>query len=142
MANIKLATWIQNFKEGKFDHPDFLTQCDAGWYDWFCKDTSLVNKTKRMGSIIKQIKEGGKINLEKTFVWFKNNFPLNGPLYDAFFIADIETGDGIYTVGIGCPWDGDEKYKVYGKENKFMKPIFATESSRELVKWFNDGGNA
>ena len=39
---------------------DKRVQIDAGWYDWFCKDTSLVNKTKRMGNIIKQIKPGGK----------------------------------------------------------------------------------
>ena len=48
------------------------------------KDTSLTNKTKKMGNIIKQIKPGGKVDLETSYVWFKNNCPINGPLYDDF----------------------------------------------------------
>ena len=39
----------------------------------FCRDTSLKNKTKKMGNIIKQIKRCGRVNLAETYVWFKNN---------------------------------------------------------------------
>ena len=53
-----------------------------------------ANKTKRMGNIIKQIKGGGiKVDLNNWYVWFKNNCPLNGPLYDDFRFADLGTGD-------------------------------------------------
>ena len=53
--------WQVKFNLSGFDNPDRRTQIDAGWYDWFCKDTSLANKTKKMGKIIKQVKDGGKI---------------------------------------------------------------------------------
>jgi len=52
---IKLSEWIQRFNASEFDKPDTKTQIEAGWFDWFCRDSSLVNKTKKMGNIIKQI---------------------------------------------------------------------------------------
>jgi hypothetical protein len=135
-----LATWIQKFNDGDFDSRDVQTQIEAGWFDWFCKDTSLANKTKRMGNIIKQIKVGGKVDLETSYVWFKNNCPLNGPLFDDFRIADIETNNNLFVVQIDCLWN-DSKYTVYERLDGFEKPAFKTNSSRELVKWFNVGWN-
>jgi hypothetical protein len=135
---IKLSEWIQRFKSGEFNKPDSTTQIKAGWFDWFCRDSSLVNKTIKMGSIIKQIKAGGKVDLETSYVWFKNNCPLNGPLYDDFRIADIETNNNLFVVQIDCVWN-DSKYTVFERLDGFEKPVFQTESSRELVKWFNKG---
>ena len=135
---IKLSEWIQRFKSGEFDKPDTTTQIKAGWFDWFCRDSSLVNKTIKMGNIIKQIKVGGKVDLETSYVWFKNNCPLNGPLYDDFRIADIENNNNLFVVQIDCVWN-DFKYTVFERLDGFEKPVFQTESSRELVKWFNKG---
>ena len=75
---IPVHRWIDEFLEGNFDSSDVRTQINAGWYDWFCKDSSLVKKTAKMGNIIKQIREGGKVNLSDWYVLFKNNCPLNG----------------------------------------------------------------
>ena len=135
---IKLSEWIQRFKSGEFNKPDTTTQIKAGWFDWFCRDSSLANKTIKMGSIIKQIKVGGKVDLETSYVWFKNNCPLNGPLYDDFRIADIENNNNLFVVQIDCVWN-DSKYTVFERLDGFEKPVFQTESSRELVKWFNKG---
>ena len=135
---IKLSEWIQRFKAGEFDSPDRTTQINAGWFDWFCRDTSLVNKTKKMGNIIKQIKAGGKVDLETSYVWFKNNCPLNGPLFDDFRIADMETNNNLLVIQIDCAWN-DSKYTVYERLDGFDKPAFKTNSSRELVKWLNKG---
>ena len=135
---IKLSEWIQRFKSGEFDKPDTTTQIKAGWFDWFCRDSSLANKTIKMGSIIKQFKAGGKADLETSYVWFKNNCPLNGPLYDDFRIADIENNNNLFVVQIDCVWN-DFKYTVFERLDGFEKPVFQTESSRELVKWFNKG---
>ncbi|HPG43894.1 MAG TPA: hypothetical protein PLJ98_08830 [Acholeplasmataceae bacterium] len=137
---VNLATWIRKFNDGDFDSRDVQTQIEAGWFDWFCKDTSLANKTKRLGNIIKQIKAGGKVDLETSYVWFKNNCPLNGPLFDDFRIADIETNNNLFVVQIDCLWN-DSKYTVYERLDGFDKPAFKTNSSRELVKWFNVGWN-
>lgn len=138
---IKLSNWIERFKSGEFDRPDITTQINAGWFDWFCRDTSLANKTKKMGNIIKQIKPGGKVDLETSYVWFKNNCPLNGPLYDDFRIADIETDNNLIVIQIDSVWN-DSKYTVYERLDGFDKPAFKTHSSRELVKWLNKGWNA
>ena len=135
---IKLTEWIQRFKSGEFEKPDTTTQINAGWFDWFCRDTSLANKTKKMGNIIKQIKPGGKVDLESSYVWFKNNCPLSGPLYDDFRIADIETNNNLIVVQIDC-FRNDSKYTVYERLDGFEKPVFQTNSSRELVKWLNTG---
>ena len=135
---IKLSEWIQRFNTGEFDKHDSKTQIEAGWFDWFCRDSSLANKTKKMGNIIKQIKTDGKVDLETSYVWFKNNCPLNGPLYDDFRIADIENNNNLFVVQIDCVWN-DSRYTVFERLDGFEKPVFQTDSSRELVKWFNKG---
>ena len=137
---IKLSEWIQRFQSGDFDSKNTKTQIEAGWYDWFCKDSSLANKTKKMGNIIKQIKVDGKVDLENSYVWFKNNCPLNSPLYDDFRIADIKNNNNLFVVQIDCAWN-DSKYTVYERLDGFEKPVFKSDSSRELVKWFNKGWN-
>ena len=137
---LRLFRWIDEFMEGNFDNPDVRVQILAGWYDWFCKDSSLANKTKKMGNIIKHVKRGGKVDIENWYVWFKNNCPLNGPLYDDFRFADLETGNVMFTIQIDCCWN-KSKYAVYGRtpDGEFHsdEPLFETDSSRELVKWLN-----
>ncbi len=135
---VNLSTWIQKFNNGNYDFEHVSVQIEAGWYDWFCKDSSLLNKTKKMGNIIKQIKAGGKVDLETTYVWFKNNCPLNGPLFDDFRIARLDNNEVQYTVQISSPWE-KHRYTVYGIKNVFQDPLFETDSLRELVKWFNEG---
>ena len=137
---IPVHRWIDEFLEGNFDSIDVRTQINAGWYDWFCKDSSLVKKTAKMGNIIKQIREGGKVNLSDWYVWFKNNCPLNGPLYDDFRFASLETGDVMFTIQISCCWN-KHRYAVYGRtpdgEGHWDKPLFESDSLRDLVKWLN-----
>ena len=138
---INLGSWIDAFLTGTFDSADVQTQIKAGWYDWFCKDSSLAAKTKRMGNIIKDVKSGGKVDLTNWYVWFKNNCPLNGPLYDDFRFADIETGEVQFTIQIDCCWNL-KKYVVWGRREPGApfqndKPLFETDSVRELKNWLN-----
>lgn len=135
---ITLRTWIERFNKGDFYAKDVATQIEAGWYDWFCKDSSLANKTKRMGNIIKQFKDCGKIDLDLHYVWFKNNCPLSGYLYDDFRIAEIESNDTMFTVQINS-FREEATYKVYTKKNDFTKLPFETYSVKALVGWFNAG---
>ena len=138
---LRLFRWIDEFMEGNFDDADVRTQILAGWYDWFCKDSSLANKTKKMGNIIKQVKRGGKVDIENWYVWFKNNCPLNGPLYDDFRFADLETGEVQFTIQLDCCWN-EKKYTVYGRtpDGKFHseKALFETDSVKELISWLNE----
>ena len=133
---ISLKTWIERFNNNEFENENTNVQIEAGWYDWFCRDTSLKNKTKEMGQIIKQIKDGGKVDLNNMYVWFKNNCPMSGPLYDDFRIANISDGATQLVIQLDSPWE-DSKYAVYSVDDFFDKPVLLTNSSRELVKWLN-----
>jgi len=134
---INVIQWKINFNEGMYDGKDRRTQIDAGWYDWFCKDTSLASKTKKMGNIVKMVAIGGKVDLENNYVWFKNNCPCCYPLYDDFRFADIETGDVQFTIQCGHPYGDEANYVVYGVRNDFNEPLFKCRTSRELIKWLN-----
>ena len=140
MNRLPLNEWIDEFNNGSFDSDDVKTQIQAGWYDWFCKDSSLVKKTKKMGNIIKQIRNGGKVNLGSSYVWFKNNCPLNGPLYDDFRIANLETREVQFTIQINCCWN-KSVYAVYGRTpdgiGHWDEPLFESNSSKELINWLN-----
>ena len=137
---ISINEWINKFLSGEFDSQDVRVQIQAGWYDWFCKDSSLANKTKKMGNIVRQVKRGGKVKLDDWYVWFKNNCPLNGPLYDDFRFASLETGDVQFTIQINCCWN-KHRYSVYGRtpdgEGHWDEPLFESDSLKDLVKWLN-----
>ena len=135
MADITVREWIEKFNSGEFKSSDFETQCSAGWFDWFCKRSSLANKTIRMGNIIKKITN--PTILDTMYVFFKNSCPMVGGLYDQFKFCDLETSDVIYC--INCD-DSRSKYRyaVYGIANDFEEEIAGFNSSKELVRWFND----
>lgn len=135
--NTSVREWQVAFNNGEFDAADLETQIDAGWYDWFCKSTSLKNKTKKMGNIVKKVKDGGRINLDTSYVWFKNNCPMVGRLYDDFRFADIETGNVLYTI---CVDDdrSDFKYEVWGRDNGFKGMLAGFNKQKELVDWLNN----
>ena len=143
MKEISVREWIARFLDNEFDGNDFATQVGAGWYDWFCKEKSLRNKTYKMGRIIKRVKDGGKVGLDDWYVWFKNNCPMNGPLYDDFRFARLSDGLVMFTIQIDCCWS-ERKYSVYGRkpvrgewEDHFDKPLFECDNSRDLIKWLN-----
>lgn len=143
MKEISAREWIARFLNNEFDCNDFKTQVGAGWYDWFCKEESLRNKTYEMGRIIKRVKDGGKVDLDDWYVWFKNNCPMSGPLYDDFRFARLTDGLVMFTIQIDCCWS-EHKYSVYGRkpvngewEDHFDAPLFECDNSRDLVKWLN-----
>ena len=133
---LKVRDWIANFSNGDYESRDVSTQVDAGWYDWFCKDSSLRNKTLKMGNIVKQVKDGGKVDLDNWYVWFKNNCPMSGPLYDDFRFADLEEGNVQFTIQIESPWS-DYRYTVYGRKNQFVDMLAGFNTVKELVDWLN-----
>ena len=88
---LTITETLKQWKSGELD-------IKALWYDWFCKETSLVNKGKALLQRLNAISGSAKFDNDKTYVFFKNNCPCNGSLFDDFRICDIETGDVIYCV--------------------------------------------
>ena len=137
---ICLQNWIGNFICGEYDSADVKTQIKAGWYDWFCKDDRLAPKTKRVGKILCELRVGGKVDFKGWYVWFKNNCPINGNLYDDFRFADLENGEVQMTIQIECCWNL-RRFVVYGRKMPGApfedKPLFQTDSKKELINWLN-----
>ena len=77
---ITVREWIKKFNNGDFDKKDRTTQVEAGWFDWFCNNDSLSKRLKKMGNVIKEIKND--YILDNYYLWFKNNCPCEYPLYD------------------------------------------------------------
>ena len=126
MSEICIKEWVKKFNAGDYDGKSRFTQIEAGWYDWFCNDSSLANKTKFLGGKLLTLIGSPKLDIENSYVWFKNNCPCTGPLYDDFRIADIESGDVIYTIqhlNKGSHGSAKSHWEVYGRENNFHEPL-------------------
>lgn len=106
------------------------------FYDWFCKDSSLPKKAERLFKQVRTfLKYHPEIDQTKTYVFFKNNCPMNGSLYDDFRICDRETGDVIYTVTPRSGFSIDRGRAIlYGKANGFDGPL-ATGTFKEICKY-------
>lgn len=149
MSNdMSIKEYQEAFKRGAFNATDVQTQCDAGWYDWFCRDSSLANKTKFLSKPIVKLRDSNRVNLNTMYVFFKNN--MSTELYDDFRICDLETGDVLYTVTLRepvAPNEDKSMWTVYDvqqgllkdeDDNEFYeKHKFAT--TRELTMWLNEG---
>ncbi len=99
-------------------------QCEVCWYDWFCRNSSLLNKTKKLIPKARRISKSTKINPDTMSIWFKNNCPLVGKLYDDIRFSDLTTGETVYCV---VPSSGFKsnfgRSEVWGKENDFQGPL-------------------
>lgn len=132
---ISIREYLRNFDNGFYSSPDTNTQIGAGWYDWFCDSRSLRNKTIVLTKKLKRIVNSKKINQDTQFVWFKNNCPLYGYLYDDIRISDIETGKTIWCITPKSGHDCENgKGNVWSAETDKM--VFEGTWS-EIVKWFN-----
>ena len=104
-----------------------------GFWDWFCSDKALAGKSRKLcGNAHVITKLTKKFDPKKVYVWFKNNCPCSGSLYDDLRIADLETHDVLYTI---VPHDGRTGLsEVWGSENDFSKPL--VEGTWDDVKKF------
>lgn len=140
MSTLTIRNWQTAFNQGLFDSMDRTTQIKAGWYDWFCKDEYLANKTKKMAEIIQHLKDGGKIDLDTTYIIFKNSCLIDGNLFDELKIMQIDGVETKLSIKFNHP-SLPCKYNVYMIQNYFKEPIFSCNHKDELIEWLNTSWN-
>ena len=118
-----LRKQFEAFSEGRYVDTDGNESNCYNFYGWFCKDTSLKNKANTLFRASRRFAKKMDIDLDKHYVFFKNNAPFSGPLRDDFRIVDKETGNVIWNVTpkTGC-------VEVWGSENYFSEPLFEGHS--------------
>jgi hypothetical protein len=110
------------------------------FYDWFCSDKALKNKSNKLFKQVKTfIKHHPEINLDTHYVFFKNNCPMLGSTYDDFRICDIEEGNVQYTVTPSrvIRKSGRETIKMsemWGRSNNFKQPLKEANTFTQLFK--------
>src|SRR5574344_654313 len=91
-----VSEWIDYYKSQK----DYM----EGWYDWFCMDKSLKAKTENFSKILERLVNAQPKIGSAYRVWFKNNCPMNGSLYDDLRFEYNKDGKEL---------DGEERMKYY-----------------------------
>ena len=82
--------------------------------------------------MVERFVKAKNIDATKNYTFFKNNCPMQGPLYDDFRICDIETGDVVYTVS---PKSGHTGLaEVWGSANDFKGPLAEAKNFTELLE--------
>lgn len=137
MAEMSVRQWQERFRAGDFSSRDRAVQCEAGWYDWFCRDEALAGRLKKLSKIVLGIK--APFILDNYYVWFKNNCPMAGPLYDDVRFEPLsEKRDGKYfLVSLDCP-DERMKWTLYTERYGYEFPEFKCANVREMARYIND----
>jgi len=134
MKQANLKQQLEAYKNGQFLESD--GDVDTGcflFYDWFCSDKSLKNRAHRLfGNLKTFLKHNPDIDQTKHYVFFKNNCPMMGSLYDDFRICDIESGDVVWNVTARSGHTGTAQ--VYSAVNGFEKPLMEADTYRDLFK--------
>ena len=138
---LSVRQWQDLFRSGAFQDRSRATQIRAGWYDWFCGDATLAGRLKQIGKVVMRITEPAI--LDNYYVWFNNNCPLNGPLYDdvLFEPLDGERCGRFFVVALDSPFE-KQKWTLYTERNGFDAPEFSCDHVFELSKYLNSQGKS
>jgi hypothetical protein len=132
MKNVNLNQQLSAFSNGIFLDSDGTESTCFNFYDWFCKDSSLKAKAKTLYNATAKFVKKFEIDINTHYVFFKNNCPMSGSLYDSFSICNIENGDVVYWV---TPKSGHTGMaEICGKANDFKEPLYSGFTISEIYK--------
>jgi hypothetical protein len=132
MKNVNLKTQLESFANGIYLDSDGTESTCFNFYDWFCKDSSLKAKSKRLYNATAKFVKNFEIDVNTHYVFFKNNCPMSGRLYDSFSICEVESGDVVYWV---TPKSGHtDMAEICGKANGFTEPLYSGNTISEIYK--------
>lgn len=136
---LSVRQWQEKFRAGAFSAPDRYTQCTAGWYDWFCRDEALAGRLKKIGRVVMGVKD--PFILDNYYVWFKNNCPAYGPLYDDVRFEPLsgERGGQYFVVTLDSPHER-AKWVLTTERFGYESPEFECGDVREMTKYINSIG--
>jgi hypothetical protein len=117
MKKVNLAEQLNAFASGRIIDSEGSENDCFNFYDWFCKDSSLERKANALFPKVKKFVAATQVDILDTYVFFKNNCPMNGPLYDDFRICD-ENGV-LFTVIPKCGHSGKAEIWGYNDSGKF-----------------------
>ena len=126
-----LKTQLEAFEAGRFLDSDGTESGCFTFFDWFCREGSLESKARNLFAKVKTfLKHNPQIDTESVYVFFKNNCPLRGPLYDDFRICSVATNDVMFTIIPKCGHTG--LAEIWGRENDFKGPLKTAETFSQL----------
>ena len=135
-----LREFKRRYEKGDFLKSDFSVQVKAGWYDWFCPTQELSDRLKKIWEILDKVTND--FVLDNYYVWFKNNFPCDGPLYDdvRFEPLDKTKRESLYfVVAIDCHLD-EKKYTVRTARNLYQAEA-GFDTDKGITEFINNWEN-
>ena len=134
-----LRQQIEAFVKGRFiDSSGHIDSGCYNFYDWFCSGSSLKRRSEKLFRMVIKLVPHLDIDQDKVYVFFKNNCPCVGPLYDSFSICDIETGNVLYWI---TPKSGHSRKAELVKAPNFGDPFFEASDSRNLIRIVKESKN-
>lgn len=136
---ISVRQWQEKFRAGAFDRKDIYTQCEAGWYDWFCRDEALANRLKKIAKVVMGITS--PFILDNYYVWFKNNALTTGQMYDDVRFEPLSgKRDGKYfLITLDHPCQSG-KWALTTERYSFGTPEFVCSNVREMLRYVDKLG--
>ncbi len=145
---ITIQEWVQRWVSGQYNSKSREVMCDAGWYDWFCKDQSLYGRLKKMAPMVMAVSQSKLLGPQPQYVFFKNNCPMMGELYDSFSVCNVDSGDVQWWITAKTGHTGSEETQIFYVKRTFQDDCNLLAEYAKYIrakdpkKWTLGGANA